>query len=450
MASGRDVEAREAEALVELRTRLADDFPEFDITAARRILRRHGLSAPPAGMLLDRLPANGDGKDLRHTGDHPLFSPGYYVVANPDIAATGVPAWLHYQVFGRLEGRAPHPFVQIARLRDAMPDALPGDELDSYLADRSAWFIEPGPYTDAVRFALSGMWTRAESPLAEIVRSHPSEPWVHQRLMLTDLAGDLAMARLAAFASVLGAAPVGVRWPTVTAWSGPGLHRDETTDRPGPYVVVPGFFVGASGVRLWLNPQLAVSPDRTAVATRNEVVTVTAGPRVVGSALVVVTSHAGRADLAAAVHDAAPRTVFAPASRAGELSLRQVSHEQDRADLQVLSFGSQATVVADRVDLSWPAAPPVAPVAPADLVEDAAQTVIVLGLEQRARSQTDSRIGRALAAGAALCVIDGHGLDGWLPVIQNRARVVVTSSLADEVAAVVDAGRILALDGPDR
>jgi len=41
-------------------------------------------------------------------------------------------------VFGRVEGRTPHPFVDVSWLREAIPDAMPGDELDRYLGDRSA------------------------------------------------------------------------------------------------------------------------------------------------------------------------------------------------------------------------------------------------------------------------------------------------------------------------
>jgi hypothetical protein len=260
--------------------------------------------------------------------------------------------------------------------------------------------------------------------------------------MLIDLAADAATARLAAFSSVLGAAPAGVRTPTLAVWSDPAA-----SEPAGPFVVVPGFFAGAAGTRIWSDPDTAVSPDRTAVATREEVVTVTAGPRVAGSTLVLYTAHAGHAELSAAVRDADPATVFAPNSRAGEVALRRLCDDLGRPDVQVLTFGDQATVDADRIELRQPDRSPLPPAAPDDLTEGAADTVIVLPLEQRLRTDDDPRVRAALEAGAALCLIDGHGLGSWLPVLQHRDRVVVAHGMAEAVGAFVDPDRIFALDG---
>ena len=445
MTAGGAPEISDAKILTELRTQLAQDFPVFDVAEVRRILRGHGLTAPPAGFLLDEVPSNRTAHSVRHSGDHPLFSPGFYLAAYADVAAAEAPAWLHYQVFGRVEGRTPHPFIDVAWIRGSLPDAMPGTEVDRYLADRAAWFTEPGPYTEAARFALSGMWSGEEAPVAEIVRSHANGPWVHRRLMLIDLAGEAATARLAAFSSVLGAAPVGVRTPMLAAWSDPAPAAPG-----GPYVAVPGFFLGAHERRIWSTAEVAVSPDGTAVSTLNEVVTVAAGPQVVGGSLQFFTAPASRAELSSAVYDAAPHTVLAPATRAGEVSLRQLRRELGRSDIQVLAYGRQATVDADSVELRYPAPLATPPAAPSDLVTDALRTAIVLPLESRLRVNTDSRIRAALAAGAALCLVDGHGLNSWLPVIQNRARVVVAEPLVEAVGAFVGDERITALDGAGR
>lgn len=432
MLSGRD-------ALAELRAQLAQDFPAFDPAALRKILKRHRLSSPPAGLLLDDLP-RGAGDELAHTGDHPLFSPGYYLAAHPDVAAAGVPAWLHYQVFGRVEGRTPHPFVDIALLREALPDTAPGEELDRYLGDRSTWFAEPGPYTETVRYALSGLWSKDEAPLAEIVRSHADGPWLHHSLMVVDLAGSPVAARLAAFSSVLGAAPAGVRTPTLSVWS------DGEAPAGGAYVVVPGFFAGTAGTRIWTNPATATSPDRTAVATPSEVVTITAGPRITGTTLVFFVAHAARDELETAVRIAEDGTVFAPYSRADEVSLRQLAG----AGAVVLDHGRQATVDAARIELRDAAPAAAVPAAPDDLTADAVRSVIVLPAEQRDRTTDDTRVRDALASGAALCLIDAHGLESWLPLIQNRDRVIAGRGMAEAVAALVPADRILDLDGGSR
>ncbi len=448
MASGGLPGTRDTEALADLRARLTRDFPVFDVGAARHILRRHGLAKPPAGLLLDRLPGRGAAHSVRHTGAHPLFSPGYYLAAHPDIATAGAPAWLHYQVFGRAEGRSPHPFIDVAWLRDALPDAPFGGEVDRYLSDRSAWFIEPGPYTEAARFALSGQWSGDEAPLAEIVRAHPREPWVHERLMVVDLSGEAATARLAAFATVLGAAPTGVRTPSLAVWT--TADEGDLADPAGPYLVVPGFFAGAGNRRLWWAGDTAISPDRTAAATADEVVTVASGSRVTGSVLVLFTSYEGRTDLDATVRDAVPRTVFAPSSRAVEVSLRQLRRDLGRPDLTVLTHGTQTTVEAERLDVRPPRAVPAPGPSAADLAVDAGSTAIVLPVEQRLRANADPRVRAALTAGAALCLIDAHGLNSWLPVIQSRARVVIAPGLADSVGAFVPEDRIQSLDGGSR
>jgi len=55
----------------------------------------------------------------------PRFDTTYYLNANPDVAAAGLPAWLHWCDHGAIEGRLPHPAFPKELLKDRSgPDAL--------------------------------------------------------------------------------------------------------------------------------------------------------------------------------------------------------------------------------------------------------------------------------------------------------------------------------------
>jgi len=56
---------------------------------------------------------------------NPRFDASYYLNANPDVAAAGLPGWIHWCEFGAEEGRLPHPAFPKELLKDRSgPDAL--------------------------------------------------------------------------------------------------------------------------------------------------------------------------------------------------------------------------------------------------------------------------------------------------------------------------------------
>ena len=53
----------------------------------------------------------------RRLDPHPLFSTGFYLDENPDVAAAGVCPLVHFVRFGAAEGRDPHPLFDLAHVR---------------------------------------------------------------------------------------------------------------------------------------------------------------------------------------------------------------------------------------------------------------------------------------------------------------------------------------------
>ncbi|MBV9078270.1 MAG: glycosyltransferase [Methylobacteriaceae bacterium] len=77
---------------------------------------------------------------------HPLFDPGFYRRANPDIAASGDGPFLHYIRHGAAERRAPHPaFDPIWFERGRGSGVTVPDLLVQYLDDPAAYNIDPHP-----------------------------------------------------------------------------------------------------------------------------------------------------------------------------------------------------------------------------------------------------------------------------------------------------------------
>lgn len=53
---------------------------------------------------------------------HPFFDENYYLAANPDVAAAGVDAWDHFSTYGWQEGRNGSPFFDGDAYLEANPD----------------------------------------------------------------------------------------------------------------------------------------------------------------------------------------------------------------------------------------------------------------------------------------------------------------------------------------
>lgn len=77
-----------------------------------------------------------------------MFSPDFYKLANPDVAGIPVSPWLHYQVFGRMEGRSPHPLISIPRLAYHYPEVTVEMLVDTYLRDSANVSVQASNYVD--------------------------------------------------------------------------------------------------------------------------------------------------------------------------------------------------------------------------------------------------------------------------------------------------------------
>lgn len=433
-----DDEARRC--LAELRGELAASYPAVSTRALLAIARRYGLDEFPAGFLVaGRLARRGaDGARahlaaaLRGESGHPLFSPQYYGLTNPDVAAAGVAAWAHYQRFGRAEGRSPHPLIDPGTLGAALTDSLPRDVVDDFLGDRRAWFVDPGPYADVSSFVLSGRWSGSAHPTIELA-SQLDGPWVHSRLMLVDSrSSDDAQARLVAGAYLLTRGGGRSRL---------GRLRDFETgsSEEGLATVVPGFLLARGEIEVERTGTLAVSPDGTAVRIAGGVVALAVTAPGTTTSLTYVTGTLARHELAALVRGvAATSGTIAPVDRAQEIALRQLRRDLDLPGATVLEYGVQVLLDAGEVRVVAGSTHPSPPERPWSTTGDERDAAVALRASQRRRATGDPLLRAFLAAGASLCLVDDAGLNTWLPVLQSRALVVCEPELVGAVGGFVE------------
>jgi hypothetical protein len=260
-----------------VRAHLRRTYPEFDHAAVHRILEEHDIRRyPDALMMREPKAISASRRSLwgRHRPSQPpprsrkvrplrLFSESYYRLANPDLRDSDLPLVLHWQVHGRLEGRSPHPFIDVGWLSSQIPNALPGEVVDVYLTDRTKWIASPSPYVETEAFMSFGPWDGTTHPLLQILRRHSVDPWIRARLGIIDLADADDALRLAA--GVLTA-----RNPAFAALSSLSIFEPSTT-RGDPEIesetlrVVPGFVL-ADDSRVISSPSEEVlSGDGTAI-----------------------------------------------------------------------------------------------------------------------------------------------------------------------------------------
>ncbi len=354
--SGIPLEAQFA-CLEELRRELTASYPSILIDRLVSIARRHGLDRFPEGFLVsgslaDRGPAGARARlrAIRRTASgqdappHPLFSDGFYRLCNPDVAATGTPAWAHYQVFGRSENRSPHPLIDVSHLAAWLPDTSRGSVVDEYLMIPDNWTADPGPYVDCQKFLLHGNWDGTTNPLVQIVTRRLGAPWVHQRLLLVDSDSDLPdVARLTAIGYLLSRSTARARLSRLWASSRTTALAGEHT-ATAEFVVVPGFFLGAAGGTVAEAATTTVSPDLTVVRLHTEYVGIRSGSSVPAEKLYFVDRELG-ADALRSLVEASPKgTAVAAFSGDQEATITALARELARTDLTVLPWGRQVRV----------------------------------------------------------------------------------------------------------
>lgn len=353
-----DLVERELACLRAIRAELAESYPRVRPLRVLSILRRSGLRRFPAGLLLDAPPSSpspsgafamlfraGRPRLARGLARHPLFSSEFYRAVNPDIVASGADPWLHFQVFGRTEGRVPHPLIDLDFLSQAMPATIRAELLDRYLADPALWTSEPGPYVECARFMLDGPWDGTTNPLVQVVRDHLSGPWVHQRLMLID-SQVVADARAVVIGAGILLARRGARAAPGALVSWGPASAGEDLAAPARYTVVPGFFVGAEGRTLSSNDAEVMSADSTLIRTGSGYLSLPAGDDLTVARLLVITADLEGATLASRAASASPADAIAPHS------VRQYDALVGLGlPARILPYGTQVGVRADELEL---------------------------------------------------------------------------------------------------
>jgi hypothetical protein len=93
---------------------------------ANAFIARYALGTPPKTDVRPPLtrspPRTVERRDLRTIRDSPFFDEAFYVLANPDVGATGGDAALHFLVQGWREGRDPGPFFSTKAYLARNPD----------------------------------------------------------------------------------------------------------------------------------------------------------------------------------------------------------------------------------------------------------------------------------------------------------------------------------------
>lgn len=450
-----------ADACVEaVRAYLASDYRGGGTRALMQIVERYGLDRFPEALLIDgRLDdrsARGARAGLesaltRESADsrdpHPLFSRDFYLLANPDVADSGILPWLHYQQHGYREARSPHPLLDADHMALEAPDIQRAEVIDRYLRNPDLWTIDTSPYVDCQRFILHGGWSGTSSPIGEIVRSGALDPWVHSRLIAidADLGGSTPDA-LGLLIFLLKSNHPRSMFSKVTLWRSPGRSSDLPFSG-GLFTVVPGFFVGLDGVAQWSDSRLAMSPDLSLVRLSDGLVGLEVGDRVTADELRFVRGVASRDHLERILDAEHGTLVVAPYSSTQESALRYLIEESGMRGVTVLPWGRQVRVAAKSIrqiegstdgllHWQWP------DVDPRDVVF----------IDQGPSGDTcasDIRVRDWLKRGASLFLIDNSAMERWISAFVNRPYIVATPVAEEFVGSIVPRTRATVLGAVD-
>lgn len=447
-------DSEELACLHEIRLAMTTSYPLVPVFRIAKILRKFGQKRFPAGLLLEST-SRGAGLSVlfraqiprlsRRINWHPLFDSAAYLVLNPDVAAGGRNPWLHYQVFGRTEGRSPHPFVDVQLLAASMPGVPLGEVFDHYLALPALWTLDTSPYVDCQRFVLSGLWNGVTNPLAQLVRSHRGGAWIHDRLMLIDTAiEDPTIARQVAVATLIAKNGPSARFNDVALWrrsnaaSSSGIS-DASDVSGGDYTVVPGFFLGADGVILASSPQHSVSEDFTMIQLIGEYVSLVAGSLFRADQFLYLSGSLSREELRELLSGDNGSVIVAPSSRQQQRAVEQLLHIDDITSTRILEYGMQARVASSRVQVH-PASELMVPTPEWFCASggDARNIAFVLGETSLELALQNPSIRIAVDDGAAICPVKSTDIANWEPLLRTREIIVTVSELIPALRGFVD------------
>lgn len=169
--------------LDQIRSSLSGDIRSLSIAKILFSLMLSGNKSLPPGFLVEgSLWGIGSSNLIARLlklkyGNDPLWSPSlmfdpiFYRLAYQDVASSGMHPWLHYQKFGRSEGRQPHPLIDLNYLQQQIPDISVVDLIDKYLESPSLWHASTSPFLNLELFIDSGLWSKRANPLIELINS---------------------------------------------------------------------------------------------------------------------------------------------------------------------------------------------------------------------------------------------------------------------------------------
>lgn len=449
---------RKMDCLRRLRRELSESYPQVRVDALFAVLADCELTDFPEGFLLNArandasesgartlLSQAADGNMARRIAWHPLFSSQFYDGANPDVAAAGVSPWLHYQVHGRAEGRSPHPLIDGNHLAVSLPGVPRSEVIDEYLTSPKLWVFDPSPYVDCQKFILYGNWDGISNPLIQIVASQLVSGWVSRRLMIVDAASEsAARARMLASSLLLTINEPRSRLASVKYWHHleDSTGTDTETAFATEYTVVPGYFVGAGDREIYSSPFVTMSPDSSVIRLPTEFASIAAGPLLTTTSLICITHLLTHEELTTVVSGATGPTIIAAHSAAQTEALKSLLRGFPEYDVTILDFGVQARVGCNAISFVSHSTRQDAREWDWSSELDPHNVTVVLPRLDGARAVEDLKMRRLLQAGASLCVVGSEGLKNWLPLLENRAVILVDPLLVNMVENFVDAGRI--------
>ncbi|MBX3094053.1 MAG: hypothetical protein KF680_05860 [Cryobacterium sp.] len=443
----------EPEVLRAIRNELRSSYPLIKPWKISRIARKAGLLRFPLGLMIPgSTSAGGDGERAlmrlllsalrrRPLTIHALFDPTYYRIANPDLAGSRVPEWLHYQVFGRAEGRSPHPLLSVSTLADHMPGVPVVEVIDEYLGDSQWWSCAPSPYVDTEQFVARGPWDGRTHPFLQIVEQHMNQPWVRTDLLQIDSSStDSTDNRSGLAAAVvlmdIGARRYGVSTPA-TRWP---VGRVPSSAEPGLYRVVPGSFIARDGTaEAFTGAPRGRSLDGTAFLLATEAVMRKPTETITVERLVMLQPQISRDRLVSVLHSSSGSVAIGVSSRSQESVLDLILQEPGMPSGTVLPWGRQTAVSCrEFVALESESTTDLPIYESRDDGSPPSTTALVLMATDRDRLQTDSRMRELLERGVRLCLVVDDDLRPWHHVLTSSRRVIVERALAGTVSLLID------------
>jgi hypothetical protein len=444
----------ETRVLRDIRRELRSSYPHIRPWRISKIARKAGLVKFPAGLLVPGSTAlGGSGERVlvrlmlctyfgRSWAPHALMSETFYQLAHPDLAASRVLGWLHYQVFGRLEGRSPHPFLAVRTLAIALPDVPHAELIDVYLGDPRRWVCSPSPYVDAELFVSSGPWDGREHPLLQIIEQHHNQPWVRTDLLQIDGTSDDHQGRQGEIAAAIVLLNVasnrhGVSAP-VTRWPAGGVL---STISSGSCRIVPGAFIAHEGLVEELgNAVRGRSLDGSAFLLDKGVVMRRSGSSIAVDRLLMVSPGVSHVALTRTLRESRGSLAVCPASLGQAIALKVFFERSEVPEAAVLRWGHQAEVSFEEFIFLRSELPYIGYSSYRVLKGGGSlgRTVLVIPAEDSHRLRTDPRLRELLMSGARLCLVVDQDLGPWHRDLAEAERIVTDRSFAESLGLLVN------------